>query len=125
MRLRADGYLQVVGRAKDQINRGGEKIAAEEVEHHLLSHPQVRNAALVSLPDRWLGERSCAFIELRSAAGSIPLATQLKLHLRSRGLAEYKIPDRIEFVDSLPLTAPGKVAKQVLRERLLVPATPL
>ena len=125
VRLRADGYLQVVGRAKDQINRGGEKIAAEEVEHHLLSHPQVRNAALVSLPDRWLGERSCAFIELRSAAGSIPLATQLKLHLRSRGLAEYKIPDRIEFVDSLPLTAPGKVAKQVLRERLLVPATPL
>lgn len=119
VRLRADGYLQVVGRSKDQINRGGEKIAAEEIESHLLSHPQVLNAALVSWPDRWLGERSCAFIELRGEPGAAGLSTQLKLHLRSRGLAEYKIPDRIEFVDRLPLTAPGKVAKQQLRERLL------
>jgi len=119
VRLRDDGYLQVVGRAKDQINRGGEKIAAEEIEHHLLSHPLVGNAALVAVPDRWLGERSCAFIEL-SAGGTTAaprFVIELKQHLRERGLAAYKIPDRIEFIDQLPLTAPGKVAKTVLRER--------
>lgn len=124
VQLRGDGYLQVIGRAKDQINRAGEKIAAEEVEHHLLSHPLVGNAALVAVPDRWLGERSCAFIELASAGAAAPrLAIELKLHLRDRGLAAYKIPDRIEFVDRLPLTAPGKVAKQQLRERLTRAAT--
>jgi 2,3-dihydroxybenzoate-AMP ligase len=120
VRQRADGYLQVVGRAKDQINRGGEKIAVEEVEHHLLSHPRVRNAALVSVPDAWLGERSCAFVELAPQADDEPairLVMSLKLHLRNQGLATYKIPDRIEFLDRLPLTAPGKVAKQILRAR--------
>ena len=121
-RVRRDehGYIQVVGRAKDQINRGGEKIAAEEVEHQLITHPQVRNAALVAIPDAFLGERSCAFIELTQADGQprSRLALELKMHLRERGIATYKIPDRIEFVDALPLTAPGKVAKQQLRERL-------
>lgn len=120
VRRDAQGYLQVVGRAKDQINRGGEKIAAEEVEHQLLTHPQVRNAALVAIPDAFLGERSCAFVEL-AQTGEQPrsrLALELKMHLRERGIATYKIPDRIEFVDALPLTAPGKVAKQRLRERL-------
>ena len=121
-RVRRDehGYIQVVGRAKDQINRGGEKIAAEEVEHQLLTHPQVRNAALVAIPDAFLGERSCAFIELAQLDEQprSRLALELKMHLRERGIATYKIPDRIEFVDALPLTAPGKVAKQQLRERL-------
>jgi 2,3-dihydroxybenzoate-AMP ligase len=118
VRRRPDGNLQVMGRAKDQINRAGEKIAAEEVERYLLSHPQVRNAALVSIPDAWLGERSCAFVELAGTATEPParLALDLKLHLRDRcGLAIHKIPDRFEFVDHLPLTAPGKVAKQQLR----------
>lgn len=121
VRRLADGALQVVGRSKDQINRGGEKIAAEEIEHHLVTHPQVRNAALVSIPDAWLGERSCAFVELEAPDSLAParLAMQLKLYLKGRGLAAYKIPDRIEFIERLPLTAPGKVAKQILRARLL------
>ena len=120
VRRDAQGYIQVVGRAKDQINRGGEKIAAEEVEHQLLTHPQVRNVALVAVPDAFLGERSCAFVELAQpdAQPRSRLALELKMHLRERGIATYKIPDRIEFVDALPLTAPGKVAKQQLRERL-------
>lgn len=120
VRLRADGYIQVVGRAKDQINRGGEKIAAEEIEQHLLSHPRVRNVALVSVPDAFLGERACAFVELVPRDNDEPagrLVVALKLHLRNQGLATYKIPDRIEFLERLPLTAPGKVAKQLLRER--------
>lgn len=62
VKLTADGYIIVEGRAKDQINRGGEKIAAEEVENHLLAHPAVHDAAMVSMPDDFLGERSCVFV---------------------------------------------------------------
>lgn len=111
------GYIVVEGRAKDQINRGGDKIAAEEVENHLLSHPGVFDAALVSMPDSFLGERSCAFIIVRSDQ---PLtAAELKSYLRTRGLAPYKIPDRIQFVDAFPQTNVGKVSKKALREVLL------
>ncbi|CAD6879170.1 2 [Methylomonas albis] len=123
VRRRSDGNLQVMGRAKDQINRAGEKIAAAEVERHLLSHPRVRNAALVAIPDERLGERSCAFVELNAAAAneaSAPIVLSLKLHLRDHcGLAAHKIPDRIEFIDHLPLTAPGKIAKPQLRKLAL------
>lgn len=119
VRRRADGSLQVMGRSKDQINRAGEKIAAAEVEQHLLSHPRVRNAALVAIPDERLGERSCAFVELAepdSDEAPARIALGLKLHLRDHcGLAAHKIPDRIEFIDRLPLTAPGKIAKPQLR----------
>jgi len=68
------------------------------------------------MPDAYLGERSCAFVIPRGVGGS---AAELKRHLRSRGLAAYKIPDRIEFVDHFPLTSVGKVSKKQLRERLL------
>lgn len=122
-RLTPDGYLIVEGRAKDQINRGGDKVAAEEVENHLLAHPGVFDAALVSMPDEYLGERSCAFIIAQSgmagnAADTLPSAMELKAFLRERGLAAYKIPDRIEFVDSFPQTGVGKVSKKALRERI-------
>lgn len=111
---RPDGNLRVVGRVKDQINRGGEKIAAEEVEHLLLRHPQVRQAALVSMPDAGLGEKSCAFIVgdegLRGVA--------LRRHLIGVGIADYKLPDRFRFVEELPLTPVGKPDKRRLRELL-------
>lgn len=111
----ADGYLVVEGRAKDQINRGGDKVAAEEVENHLLAHPAVHDAALVSMPDEYLGERSCAFIV---PSGKAPSAAEVKTFLRNRGLASYKIPDRIEFVQSFPKTQVGKVSKKALREMI-------
>ncbi|CAH1228752.1 2,3-dihydroxybenzoate-AMP ligase [Paenibacillus allorhizoplanae] len=115
------GYIVVEGRAKDQINRGGDKIAAEEVENHLLSHPSVFDAALVSMPDTFLGERSCAFIIPR---GQQTLsATELKSYLRTRGLASYKIPDRIQFVETFPQTNVGKVSKKALREVFLTTVT--
>ncbi|UKS24695.1 (2,3-dihydroxybenzoyl)adenylate synthase [Paenibacillus sp. HWE-109] len=110
------GYLVVEGRAKDQINRGGDKIAAEEVENHLLSHPGVYDAALVSMPDPFLGERSCAFVIPRGDALSV---AELKNYLRSRGLAPFKIPDRIQFLTAFPQTTVGKVSKKALRESLL------
>lgn len=109
------GYLVVEGRAKDQINRGGEKIAAEEVESHLLAHPAVRDVALVAVPDAYLGERSCAFVVPR---GKPPSLRELSAFLRERGVARYKTPDRVEVIEALPMTAVGKVDKKALRGRI-------
>lgn len=113
-----DGYLIVEGRAKDQINRGGEKIAAEEIENHLLTHDSIHDAALVAMPDEYLGERSCAFIVLRHTKNP-PLKTKDILRfLHERELAAYKIPDRIEFIESLPKTKLGKINKKTLRKHI-------
>lgn len=113
-RLTPSGYLVIEGRAKDQINRGGDKVAAEEVENHLLAHPGVHDAAVVAMPDEFLGERTCAFV---IPYPSSPLtAAELKAFLRERGIAAYKIPDRVEFTDSFPKTGVGKVSKKALRE---------
>ncbi|WP_406589214.1 (2,3-dihydroxybenzoyl)adenylate synthase [Bacillus atrophaeus] len=113
--LTESGYVVVEGRAKDQINRGGDKVAAEEVENHLLAHPHVHDAAMVSMPDEFLGERSCVFV---IPHGNPPKAGELKAFLRERGLAAYKIPDRVEFIDSFPQTGVGKVSKKALRETI-------
>ncbi|AKF81790.1 enterobactin synthase subunit E [Myxococcus fulvus 124B02] len=121
VRMTADGYLVVEGRAKDQINRGGDKVAAEEVENHLLAHPEVHDAAVVSMPDAFLGERTCAFVIPR---GTPPPATSLTAFLRERGLAAFKIPDRVEFLDAFPKTGVGKVSKKALREKLSQPTAP-
>ncbi|VEI20539.1 2,3-dihydroxybenzoate-AMP ligase [Serratia plymuthica] len=112
--LTEDGYVKVEGRQKDQINRGGEKIAAEEIENLLLRHPEVINAALVSMPDELMGEKSCAFIIATSALKPVAL----RRHLRAEGVAEFKLPDRFIQVDTLPLTPVGKVDKKRLRQRL-------
>uniref|UniRef100_UPI003D2D401A (2,3-dihydroxybenzoyl)adenylate synthase n=1 Tax=Paenibacillus oryzisoli TaxID=1850517 RepID=UPI003D2D401A len=121
VKVNEQGYVTVDGRVKDQINRGGDKIAAEEVENHLLAHPAVFDAALVAMPDAFLGERSCAFIILRE--GVTATGPELKTFLRGRGLSAYKIPDRIEFTDAFLQTNVGKVSKKALRERLLTPAS--
>ncbi|MBK0868062.1 (2,3-dihydroxybenzoyl)adenylate synthase [Saccharopolyspora sp. HNM0986] len=121
VRFTPEGNIVVEGRAKDQINRGGEKVAAEEVENHLLAHPSVHDAAVVSMPDPYLGERTCAFVVPR---GEAPKPRELIKFVRQRGLAGYKVPDRVEFVDRFPQTGVGKVSKRDLRaaiERDLVP----
>ncbi|SCW90757.1 (2,3-dihydroxybenzoyl)adenylate synthase [Ancylobacter rudongensis] len=110
-----DGSLVVQGRAGDHINRAGEKISAEEVEDHLLGHPNVFDAAVVSLPDAFLGERACAFI---IAQGQKPKAAALKAWMRTRGLADFKVPDQIMFVDGFETTAVGKVSRKELRASL-------
>ncbi len=115
VRRTADGDLVVEGRDKDQINRGGEKVSAEEVENLLLAHPQVHDAAVVAMPDPILGERTCAFVVARAPA---PSRLVLKRYLRDRGLAAFKIPDRIEFMPRFPETGIGKTSKKSLRDLL-------
>ena len=109
------GHLVVVGRIKDQINRGGEKVAAAEVEEQLLTHPAITAAALVGVPDERWGERSVAFVVCPGAA---PGAREIAAHLRECGLAGYKAPDEVVPVADLPLTAVGKVDKAELARRL-------
>lgn len=121
VRRTADGDLVVVGRAKDQINRGGEKIAAEEVEAHLLAHPDIVEAALVALPDRALGEKPCAFVVARD---TLPPTRALQAFLRARGIADYKVPDRCIAIDALPRTPIGKIDKPALRRLLAAHTSP-
>ncbi len=108
------GHLVVEGRAKDQINRGGEKVAAEEIENHILAHPSVHDVAVVSMPDDYLGERTCAYVVLREGAEPVK-SIAIKKFVRERGLAAFKVPDRVEFVDAFPQTGIGKVSKKDLR----------
>ena len=111
------GYLAVQGRAGDHINRAGEKISAEEIEDHLIAHAGVFDACVVSLPDAFLGERSCAFV---IAAGTPPRPAELKGWIRGRGLAAFKVPSRLVYVDGqLPRGATGKILKRELRDDII------
>jgi len=114
VRLSELGNLVVEGRAKDLINRGGEKISAEEIENLILAHPGVFNAAAVAMPDAILGERTCAYVILRPGA-SLSLA-ELVTFLHAQQIAKFKLPERLEVVDAFPLTSVGKVSKKDLRE---------
>ncbi|QNE17026.1 (2,3-dihydroxybenzoyl)adenylate synthase [Kribbella qitaiheensis] len=107
-----DGNIVVVGRLKDVINRAGDKVPAEDVEEQLVAHPGVRDAAVIGVEDAVLGERTYAFVVLRDADLKTPA---LKAFLRQRGLATYKIPDKIESVAELPRTPVGKADKVALR----------
>lgn len=109
------GNLEVMGRAGDHINRAGEKVSAEEVEDHLLAHPGIFDAAVVSIPDPVLGERSCAFV-IPTEADLRP--AQVKAFIRARGLASFKVPDQVVFVPAFATTAAGKVSRRELRARL-------
>jgi len=115
VRLLPSGHLVVVGRVKDQINRGGEKIVATEVEGHLLAHPAISAAALVAATDPVWGETPVAFVV---CADPPPTVGEIAAFLADRGLAAYKAPARIEVVDELPLTPVGKIDKTALRALL-------
>lgn len=108
------GHLVVVDRAKDLVNRGGDKVAADEIEELVASHPGVHDVAVVAEPDDALGERICAFVVAYENGLKGPV---IKRHLRDRGLAAYKIPDRFAFIDAMPLTSVGKIDKKELRKR--------
>ena len=113
VRLHPSGNFVVEGRTKDLINRGGEKISAEEIENFILAHPQVANAAVVAMADAAYGERACAYVILQEGA-TLSLA-KLVAFLRERGQASYKLPERLECVPRFPLTNVGKVNKRELR----------
>ena len=109
-----DGYVRVTGRLKDIVIRGGLNISVREVEDLLTAHPAVATVAVVGMPDEVMGERVCCF--LVPASGAAPLTlTELKDYLLGEGLAIQKVPERVEVVSELPMTATGKIQKHVLR----------
>ena len=116
MRRHPSGNYMVEGRKKDLINRGGEKISAEEIENLILTHPAVQNVACVPIPDPILGERMCACIILRHR-GVLTLE-QLVAFLMDEEIAKHKLPERLEIMDDFPLSPFGKVSKKDLTEKI-------
>ncbi|HYK80919.1 MAG TPA: AMP-binding protein, partial [Micropepsaceae bacterium] len=114
MRQHSSGNYMVEGRKKDLINRGGEKISAEEIENLILSHPAVQNVACVPVPDAELGERMCACLVLQP--GSALSFDELIHFLEGKEMAKIKLPERLLVVDELPLSNFGKVSKKRLSE---------
>ncbi len=110
--LTPEGNMVVSGRVKDVIIRGGEKVPAEEVEHHLSRLGGIREVAVVGIPDEMMGEKTCAVLICN---GEPPTLVQLRQHLRDCGLADYKMPDRVVTVEQLPRTRIGKIDKAALR----------
>ena len=114
MRLHPSGNYIVEGRKKDLINRGGEKISAEEVENLILSHPAVQNVACVPVPDPNLGERMCACVILRP--GTRLSLEDLVAFLSDKEIAKHKLPERLEICGDFPVSTFGKVSKKALSE---------
>ena len=116
LRKLPSGNYVVEGRVKDLINRGGEKISAEEAENLILAHPAVLNVACVPYPDPVLGERMCACVVLRPGR-SLSLE-ELVTFLADFDIARFKLPERLELFGTLPLSGFGKVSKQELAAQL-------
>lgn len=114
VRRDASGNLVVAGRIKDVINRGGEKIAADELEGLLAEHPGVHAAAAVAMPHPAMGEAVCVFVV---PDGEPPTLRELRAFLEGRGLARFKLPERMETTEALPVAGVGKVDKVALRAR--------
>jgi acyl-CoA synthetase (AMP-forming)/AMP-acid ligase II len=113
--LDADGYLYIVGRSKDVIIRGGNNVHATDVEHVLVQHDAVAEVAVVGAPHPVLGEDVVAFVVLHPGA---MLDGEVLRTFALEQLADYKVPRRYLFVDTLPRNATGKVVKPELRAQL-------
>jgi 2,3-dihydroxybenzoate-AMP ligase len=114
MRLHPTGNYVVEGRKKDLINRGAEKISAEEIENLVLQHPAVQNVACVPVPDPDLGERMCACVILRPGA-SLTLKGLVDF-LMTKEIAKFKLPERLAVFQDFPVSTFGKVSKKALAE---------
>jgi len=114
--IREGNQLAFFDRKKDIIIRGGFNISAQEVENSLLGHPAVLDVAAVGMPDEIMGERTCVFVVPRPGQ-TVDLAG-LAAFMRDRGVAVYKLPERLEVVDHIPRNPVGKIVKAQLREEL-------
>jgi acyl-CoA synthetase len=114
--LLPDGSLRITGRLKEIIVRGGQNISVREVEDYLMAHPAIQRAAVVGVPHPRLGETSCAILVTKNTA-TVSLA-ELTHYLLSKGVAKFKLPERLEIWSELPMNSSGKVQKFVIRQRL-------
>jgi fatty-acyl-CoA synthase len=110
----AEGYVNIVGRLKDMVIRGGENVYPREIEEFLYRHPKVQDVQVVGVPDAKYGEELCAWIVLRS--GQTATADDIRDFCRGQ-IAHYKIPRHIRFVEAFPMTITGKVQKYLMRQQ--------
>jgi fatty-acyl-CoA synthase len=110
-----ESYVNITGRIKDMVIRGGENIYPREVEEFLYTHPDVRDAQVVGVPDVTYGEELCAWIRMRP--GAEPLTADAVREFATGKLAHYKVPRYVQVVDEFPMTVTGKVRKVEMRER--------
>jgi fatty-acyl-CoA synthase len=109
-----DGYLNITGRIKDMVIRGGENIYPREIEEFLYSHPDILDAQVVGVPDEKYGEELMVWIRLRQ--GTQPITAESLREFCSGRLAHYKIPRYVHVVDEFPMTVTGKIRKVEMRE---------
>jgi fatty-acyl-CoA synthase len=110
------GYVNIVGRLKDMVIRGGENVYPREIEEFLYRHPKIQDVQVIGVPDRKYGEEVCAWVKLRAGA----TATEDEIRDFCKGqIAHYKIPRYIRFVDGFPMTVTGKVQKFAMREETM------
>lgn len=109
-----EGYVEIAGRRKDIIIRGGENIPVKDVEDRLYEHPAIEEVAVVAMPDPEMGEKGCAFVRL--AEGASLTFEDMVSYLDTQGIAKQKYPERLELIEAFPKTASGKIQKYELRE---------
>ena len=111
------GHIMITGRIKETILRGGETISAVGIERLVSSHAAVADVAVIGMPDKDLGERICAYVQLKP--GTQLTFEELVSYLKSIGASVLQMPERVEFVESIPLTKVGKADKKTLREDIV------
>jgi fatty-acyl-CoA synthase len=109
-----EGYVNIVGRLKDMVIRGGENVYPREIEEFLYRHPKVQDVQVIGVPDKKYGEEICAWIKLRE--GQSATAEEIRDFCKGQ-IAHYKIPRYVRFVDAFPMTITGKIQKFVMREQ--------
>jgi fatty-acyl-CoA synthase len=112
----AEGYVNIVGRLKDMVIRGGENVYPREIEEFLYRHPMVQDVQVIGVPDPRYGEEICAWIRLKD--GNTATADDIREFCKGQ-IAHYKIPRYIEFVGEFPMTITGKIQKFVMREQTI------
>ena len=109
-----DGYVNIVGRIKDMVIRGGENVYPREIEEFLYSHPKISDVQVIGVPDQKYGEEIMAWVKLKE--GEDATGEELREFCREK-IAHFKIPRYFKFVDSFPMTVTGKVQKFIMREQ--------
>jgi fatty-acyl-CoA synthase len=112
----AEGYVNIVGRLKDMVIRGGENVYPREIEEFLYSHPKIQDVQVIGVPDPRYGEEICAWIKLKGGQTATP--EEIREFCKGQ-IAHYKIPRYIEFVPEFPMTITGKIQKFVMREQTI------
>jgi len=111
-----EGYLNIVGRSKDMIIRGGENVYPREIEEFLYTHPEVADVQVIGVPDERYGEEIMAWIVAKE--GSAPDEDSVREFCRD-SIAHYKVPRYVKLVEEFPMTVTGKVQKYKMREQAI------